>query len=96
MSRTSMTAFGVLLVVFILGIGYFVAYDPPKGLRVQCTESFSRLDARNDDMLLSYDEFKEYREGLSPQDYERADADNNHSLTVQEFCNWVDPATQKG
>jgi hypothetical protein len=96
MSRASMVTLGVIFLAVILGIGYYATYQPTGELRTECSASFSRLDAKTDDMKLDYGEFAAYREGLSPDDFGRADTDKNQALTLQEFCNWEGTITGRG
>jgi len=91
-----MVTLGVIFFALILGIGYYATYQPTGELRAECTDSFNRLDAKSDDMKLDYDEFLAYREGLSTEDFGRADTDKNQALTLQEFCSWEGTIKERG
>lgn len=97
MSRASKWSLGVLLVAFIIGVGYYVSYEPGGvGLRAECSETFNRLDSANNNDALDPGEFLAYGRGVSMGDFAKADSDSNQALTIEEFCSWSGPQAPTG
>lgn len=96
MTRSSLVTLAVIIGAFVLGFAYLTTNQPTEELRAQCAESFSRLDAESDDMQLDRQEFLAYREGVSEEDFTRADKDSDQSVTLQEFCAWTGASTERG
>lgn len=96
MSRASKWSLGVLLVALIIGVGYYVSYEPAGvGLTAECSATFNRLDSANNDAL-EPGEFLAYERGVSTEDFAKADSDSNQVLTIQEFCSWYGPQAPTG
>ena len=91
-----MLTLGLVLLAFILGIGYFTGDRQTGELRAECTDSFNRMNTASGDMKLDYGEFYSYGTGASQEDFARADTDKDNALTVQEFCAWTGSAGAPG
>lgn len=96
MTRSSILTLGVIVLLVLLGIGYYSTYQPAGELRAACTNSFSSLDSATDDMKLDQSEFLAYGAGVSADDFARADVDKDQNITLQEFCNWEGARTETG
>jgi len=98
MSRESQITMAAVVVIFVLAIGYFAAYEPATGFSTACREKFDRLDSVQDDNKLEPREFMSYNPGveLSMEHFARVDSDKNEIISDQEFCSFIGAEEKKG